>query len=59
MPSFDPLASDTSPLIVYIDYKSPYAFISIEPTYQIEDHLGIEIDWRPPTLDGPSPPPVT
>src|SRR5262245_38510712 len=54
MSSFDPLASTSSPLIVYIDYKSPYAFVSIEPTYQIEDHLGIEIDWRPLTLDIPS-----
>src|SRR5262245_19484604 len=54
MPAFDPLASDTSPLIVYIDYKSPYAFVAIEPTYQIEDHFGIEIDWRPLTLDVPS-----
>jgi 2-hydroxychromene-2-carboxylate isomerase len=53
MSSFDPLASD-SPLIVYIDYKSPYAFVAIEPTYQIEDDLGIEIDWRPLTLDIPS-----
>ena len=54
MSSFDPLASESSPLIVYIDYKSPYAFVAIEPTYQIEDHLGIEIDWRPLTLDIPS-----
>ena len=54
MSPFDPLSSTTSPLIVYIDYKSPYAFLAIEPTYQIEDHFGIEIDWRPLTLDIPS-----
>jgi 2-hydroxychromene-2-carboxylate isomerase len=54
MASFDPLVSTTSPLIVYIDYKSPYAFLAMEPTYQIEDHFGIEIDWRPLTLDIPS-----
>ena len=53
MPEFDPFASD-APLIVYIDYKSPYAFIATEPTYEIEDQLGIEIDWRPLTLDIPS-----
>jgi 2-hydroxychromene-2-carboxylate isomerase len=53
MSSFDPLRS-TAPLIVYIDYKSPYAFVAIEPTYQVEDHFGIEIDWRPLTLDIPS-----
>ena len=35
---FDPLGSD-DPLIVYIDYKSPYAFIAKDPTYAIEDQL--------------------
>lgn len=50
---FDPLAS-SAPLIVYIDYKSPYAYLAIDPTYAIEDELGIEIDWRPFTLDIPS-----
>lgn len=48
-----PLAS-SSPLIVYIDYKSPYAYLAIDPTYAIEDELGIEVDWRPFTLDIPS-----
>ena len=50
---FDPLAS-AAPLIVYIDYKSPYAYLATDPTYAIEDELGIEIDWRPFTLDIPS-----
>lgn len=50
---FDPLAS-SAPLIVYIDYKSPYAYLAKDPTYAIEDQLGIEIDWRPFTLDIPS-----
>jgi 2-hydroxychromene-2-carboxylate isomerase len=47
---FDPLASD-APLIVYIDYKSPYAYLAIAPTYAMAEELGIEIDWRPFTLD--------
>ena len=51
--AFDPLAS-SAPLIVYIDYKSPYAYLAIDPTYAIENELGIEIDWRPFTLDIPS-----
>jgi len=51
--TFDPLASDR-PLIVYIDYKSPYAFIAKDPTYELGEALGIEIDWRPLTLDIPS-----
>ena len=50
---FDPLAS-SAPLVVYIDYKSPYAYLAKDPTYAIEDELGIEVDWRPFTLDIPS-----
>ena len=46
----EPLASK-SPPIVYVDYKSPYAYLAMEPTYALEDELGIEIDWRPFTLD--------
>ena len=40
-----------SPLKVYIDYKSPYAFIAKDPTYQLEQEFGIEIDWYPLTLN--------
>lgn len=47
---FDPLGS-SSPLIVYIDYKSPYAYLAVAPTYAMGRDLGIEIDWRPFTLD--------
>jgi 2-hydroxychromene-2-carboxylate isomerase len=49
----NPLAS-SSPLILYIDYKSPYAYLAMDPTYAIADELCIEIDWRPFTLDIPS-----
>ncbi len=53
--AFDPLQPDDgSRLIVYIDYKSPYAFIAKDPTYALADALGIEIDWRPLILDIPS-----
>jgi len=51
--SFDPFRSD-KPLILYIDFKSPYAYIAKDPAYAIEDQFGIEIDWRPLTLDIPS-----
>lgn len=50
---FDPLRSDL-PLIVYLDIKSPYAFLAKDPTCQLADALGIEVDWRPLTLDIPS-----
>jgi 2-hydroxychromene-2-carboxylate isomerase len=51
--AFDPLSS-AAPLIIYIDYKSPYAYLAKDPTYSLEDELGIEVDWRPFTLDIPS-----
>ena len=38
-------------LEVYIDYKSPYAFIAKDPTYALEQQFGIEIDWYPLTLN--------
>ncbi len=49
----DPLTSD-KPLIVYLDFKSPYAYLAKDPTYQLEDDFGIEIDWRPLALNIPS-----
>ena len=48
--SINPLTSG-APLIVYVDYKSPYAYLAIEPTLALADELGIAIDWRPFTLD--------
>lgn len=41
-------------LTVYIDFKSPYAFLAIEPTRHLAQALGIEVDWRPFVLDIPS-----
>ena len=51
--TFDPMAS-MSPLIVYLDIKSPYAFLSVGPTRDMAASLGTDIDWRPLTLDIPS-----
>ena len=48
-----PLQSD-KPLIVYMDFKSPYAYLAKDPTWQLEDDFGIAIDWRPLTLNIPS-----
>jgi len=47
------LASE-APLIVYIDIKSPYAFVAIKATLKMEAALGLLFDWRPLTLDIPS-----
>lgn len=41
-------------LAVYIDLKSPYAYLAIDPTRAMARRLGVEIDWRPFTLDIPS-----
>jgi len=51
--SFDPWRSE-APLIVYVDVKSPYAFIARDPTRTMARELGITIDWRPLTLNIPS-----
>ncbi|MEO1188647.1 MAG: DsbA family protein [Pseudomonadota bacterium] len=47
------LESD-APLIVYVDIKSPYAFVAIRPTLSLEAELRIQFEWRPLTLDIPS-----
>jgi len=49
----EPFKSD-APLIIYIDLKSPYAYLSIEPTRHMVKDLGIVADWRPFVLDIPS-----
>jgi 2-hydroxychromene-2-carboxylate isomerase len=53
MGAFSDLRGDAT-LAVYIDLKSPYAFIAIEPTRAMASAMGIAIDWRPFTLDIPS-----
>lgn len=41
-------------LILYLDFKSPYAYLAKDPALQLEKQFGIEIDWRPLTLNIPS-----
>ncbi len=48
-----PLASQR-PLITYIDFKSPYAYLAVEPTRALARECGIAVDWRPLVLDIPS-----
>ncbi len=52
-PDFARLRGD-KPLAVYIDLKSPYAYLAIDPTRAMAAELGVPIDWRPFTLDIPS-----
>lgn len=48
-----PLESDRS-LIVYLDIKSPYAYLAKAPTRALASRLGVQVDWRPLVLDIPS-----
>ncbi|MCY3858336.1 MAG: DsbA family protein [Gammaproteobacteria bacterium] len=53
MSTYDPRRSDAR-LIVYLDVKSPYAYLAKDPTKQLIRDFNIEIDWRPLTLNIPS-----
>jgi 2-hydroxychromene-2-carboxylate isomerase len=35
---------------VYTDYKSPFAYIANKRLFEIEDSMGIELEWQPYTL---------
>jgi 2-hydroxychromene-2-carboxylate isomerase len=37
-------------LRVYTDYKSPYAFVANKRLFELEDNLGVELEWLPYTL---------
>jgi 2-hydroxychromene-2-carboxylate isomerase len=41
-------------LTVYIDFKSPYAYLAVEPTRRMARELGIQVNWLPFVLDIPS-----
>jgi 2-hydroxychromene-2-carboxylate isomerase len=36
---------------VYIDYKSPYAFLAKDPVYELERDFAVRLDWLPYNLD--------
>jgi 2-hydroxychromene-2-carboxylate isomerase len=42
------------PLTVYIDFKSPYAYLAVDPTRRMAQQLDIPINWLPFVLDIPS-----
>ena len=41
------------PLTVYIDYKSPYAYLAIQPTLTLQRDFNVSLQWLPYTLDIP------
>jgi 2-hydroxychromene-2-carboxylate isomerase len=44
----------TRTLKVYSDYKSPYAYLAKDPTYELERQTGVTLEWLPYTLDIPA-----
>jgi 2-hydroxychromene-2-carboxylate isomerase len=44
----------TRKLKVYSDYKSPYAYLAKDLTYELERQTGITLEWLPYTLDIPA-----
>lgn len=47
-------AMPSETVIVYTDYKSPYAYLAKDPAYRLERGFDIRLDWRPYTLDIPA-----
>ena len=41
-------------VIVYTDYKSPYAYLSKDLEYALERDVPVQVEWRPHVLDIPS-----
>ncbi len=41
-------------IVTYTDYKSPYAYLAKDPTYDLARDFGIEVEWRPYILDIPA-----
>jgi 2-hydroxychromene-2-carboxylate isomerase len=39
---------------VYIDFKSPYAYLAKDPARDLERRFGVHVDWLPYILDIPS-----
>ena len=39
---------------VYIDFKSPYAYLAKGPAYELERDYPVRLDWLPYVLDIPS-----
>jgi 2-hydroxychromene-2-carboxylate isomerase len=39
---------------VYIDYKSPYAYLAKDSAYELARDFAVKLDWLPYVLDIPS-----
>ena len=43
----------TTEIAVYLDYKSPYAYLAVAPTRALEQEFDVRLSWRPYVLDIP------
>jgi len=39
---------------IYTDYKSPYAYLAKDPTYELERDFPVRVEWLPYVLDVPA-----
>ncbi len=46
--------AETRTVAVYTDYKSPYAYLAKDLTYELERDFAVRVDWLPYVLDIPS-----
>src|SRR5277367_6769224 len=44
----------TLEVFVYVGYKSPFGYLSAEPTYKLEEEFDVVVRWRPYTNDIPA-----
>ncbi len=52
--SVEPEMPEQRTVTVYIDYKSPYAYLAKDLVYELERDFPVHIDWLPYVLDIPS-----
>jgi 2-hydroxychromene-2-carboxylate isomerase len=48
------IVPETPVVTLYIDFKSPYAYLAKDPAYDLERRFDIGLDWLPYILDIPS-----
>ena len=44
---------DTTPIKLYFDYKSPFAYLAKDEAYQLEDDYQVQIEWLPHVVNIP------
>ena len=45
---------ETRTVTLYIDYKSPYAYLAKDSAYELARDFAVRLDWLPYMLDIPS-----